>query len=315
MAKRGRFKLTPAEWMLAGALVCVAIFLVNGLLRAGGGDESRYGGKPLSVWIQASRAPGPEGDRACAVVRRAIPGLLDWLQHAEREGAPPGYIDFFNRLLDKQKVVRFRFQPRPADTRFMMAVGFLSNLGPAQGAAVPGLIGLLGGKDEDLAFEAATILERLTPESIPPLIETLTNGNERAKILAAADLGKIGEDSQTVVPLLRQILKGGSVRLRFAAVEALSEFGEPCEELIPTSLEVIRQGDQDGALYGRAFRLLMQVCEPYRTVIQPCSGWPIRTITSPAAMRTTGWHILTWAGPAIISIMPKPARSATGTIR
>ncbi len=67
--------------MAVAVLVCFFIVVVRHLsgppTKVG---EPRYWGRPLSYWIEASKLPDTQGERAERIVRRAIPRLLRWLR-------------------------------------------------------------------------------------------------------------------------------------------------------------------------------------------------------------------------------------------
>lgn len=184
----------------------------------------------------------------------SLPLLLEWLRLDQADYRQPLFVSTVNDLLDQQRIIRFRMGSAGRPNRMRFAYDTFCDIGADGKAAIPGLISLLGEKSERTSGFACLILERMTPASIPALSEVLTNGNERARMLAATGLRDIGPDAKVTAPALRRTLADGCLPVRFAAGCALASFGDNSNETLKVILEGISSGDSD--MCGTAFETL-----------------------------------------------------------
>src|SRR5262249_52211218 len=239
----------------AAALVAVGFVLLmvarlwslRGTSRTTTGPEPTIAGKALTAWLVERNYPDLRADEARSVVRRwginCIPMLLDWLRLDERDYVQPRYQQSLNELLAKMKWTRLQIAPRPRPNHTWIAFQVLSELGPQGKAAVPGLIKVLGDRNKGLREFASRILADMAPDSVPALVETLSHGNERVKVMTAGTLERIGPRANDAMPALRTMRGQGPLALRYAAARALVGCADDSNETISVLLEAVRQGE------------------------------------------------------------------------
>src|SRR5205823_4227922 len=99
--------------------------------------------------------------------------------------------------------------------------------GSGQAAAVPPLIDVLNGDDEDVRRLAALALGEIGPAArpaIPSLIKALRADKDyRVRFHAAEALGRMGPEAKVAIPALREALKDDRPEVSNAAAETLKK--------------------------------------------------------------------------------------------
>lgn len=128
------------------------------------------------------------------------------------------------------------------------ALMLVQELGPAAKDAVPALIDLVRGPDENLAAQAASSLGRIGPEAkaaIPALIEILKEGGtDNLQWSAVHALGVFRRDAKDAVPHLLQLVQTTNEHARGSLLSTLSQIAT-AEEAMPTLIELLADPDAD----------------------------------------------------------------------
>lgn len=119
----------------------------------------------------------------------------------------------------------------PLEVRWK-AMNALVKIGPP---AVPALLEVLKGGDEDFRSTAYWVLERMGLPAVPNLIKALKREDREVRSLAAYLLGNIRE--KEAVPPLISLLKDTDLGVRWEAVRALGKIGD--SRAIPALLEIL----------------------------------------------------------------------------
>ena len=121
-------------------------------------------------------------------------------------------------------------------------VGFEA-LGSNAVSAIPQLGKMLMNGDQDGGHTAAFCLAVIGCESIPTLVEALTNSNYQVRYNAAAALGSMESKAKDAIPSLLQALKDNHQLVRYSAARALGEIR--MEPLIVVPALMAALDDQD----------------------------------------------------------------------
>ncbi len=199
-------------------------------------------GRRLSDWIQLSQSgKAPERETAHLVLRglgtNQVPVLLAWLE--ENPEQPPGWrerIKYAYLRLDiwlKQHHIINHSLPGGLSKapyrmdHFSMALQALPELGPeVKNFAISTLTKRLGDKNEWVIAGALLALPKMTPESIPALIECISNRDAQVRAAAADLLGEIGRRGKiSRPPRLKSALNDTNSEVRIAAAGSLGKLG------------------------------------------------------------------------------------------
>jgi HEAT repeat protein len=150
-----------------------------------------------------------------------------------------------------RSLVRFRSAavPRLAaalaerDTqRKVYATGVLGKIGGKK--AIPPLVKSLGDVDPDVRCAAAGALTAIGGDAVTLLIKALAGRDEKAKPLAAAALGKIG-DARAADPLVG-LFSSENRQVRDAAAGAVVALGK---DAVPAVIKAVRQSSRTSRIY------------------------------------------------------------------
>ena len=260
-----------------GVFILLALLAVGSTVFAAdavGPDEPVIEGERLSAWLEhyERSIPVPENGgapkmraRAEAAVRKLGTNAIPWLLF-ELSAKEPTQGDELPTNFHSGEAIRRRWT---AATAFGI-------LGPSAKSVTTSVIPLLN--DKQTSYTAATALGGLGVETIPVLIEALTNAHACAResaarvlglfgpkaqsaipalIRCAADkddsvrafatfsLGQIGREPAVVVPTLIANLQDTSHSARWNAACALGKFGDKAKIAIPALRQVLRGADAD----------------------------------------------------------------------
>ncbi|MBI3850320.1 MAG: HEAT repeat domain-containing protein [Verrucomicrobia bacterium] len=213
------YRLSPK--LLIGLLVGVVLFgLGLNVLRL---REPAYQGIALSTWLEELEGGKEEPNvRAAEAVRQigtnALMPLLKMLRAKDSKLKLK-----LNEWAQKQSVFEFHFN-FASDYRQRAVAGF-AVLGPVAEPAIPSLIELF--KDDELAYDAMSVLREIGPTAVPPLVAALANENNVVRAQAATSLADFGFDARHVVPALIRSLKDEDAVVRSRAASSLALVGNP----------------------------------------------------------------------------------------
>jgi len=199
-----------------------------------------YGGKPLSVWLQAYDPHSPHGrgsrewNETDATVRHigtnSIPLLLDWL----RKGDSSLKLKLV-ALARKQNFIKVRFVP--AHTRNREASMAFIALGNSARDAVPQLIKIYSeNHSRESQYAVAEALGWIGPaanDAVPLLIGAAKDLDVRIRANALWSLGEIHAEPRLCVPVLIRALDDSDASVRLSTVHALGMFGSDAQRAIP----------------------------------------------------------------------------------
>jgi HEAT repeat protein len=86
---------------------------------------------------------------------------------------------------------------------------------------------------------AAWSLAAIGADSVPPLVEMLTNSNPRLRCRAAVALGLMGEAAEPAVPALVKMLHDPDINTRWEATDALGCIGRQPDLVVPALIEAL----------------------------------------------------------------------------
>lgn len=246
------------------SLFCAVVGVgLNSYLRR----EPYFEGRPFSDWIWTMNAKptGPEKEKARAVVRQlgsnSVPLLLRWIRKEDRPSLAVRYEAWRNgiyswlmnhKLLKRGPITTTHFDP----SHRAMAVWAFADLDPvSKKTAVAALIPLLGDKGPDtnsmslVAGSAFMALSTMAPESIDPLIHSLTNRDIQAWALACGALGRIGPQAKSAIPVMEQWLWDRDPQKRLCVAENIGELGGDPGAFVPVVIQTLPELGKDlGAL-------------------------------------------------------------------
>jgi|GEM_PF-932082 len=236
--------------------ICAVALVVTGLLAITvlfHPFEPRYGGKRLSAWaadllapeefleMQPTAADLAKQDKAIVAIRhfgiKAVPLAIKWC----------GTEDFtlkekLKDLVNEQKIFQVEI---PSDYDYQnRGVRIFEVLGSIAKPAIPSLIKLFQKKRPYTFSTVNSALLYIGTNAIPPLIEALTNSNERVRAGAAMTLGYFGSQARDATPALIQCLKDENPRVRGAAAESLGRLDGDPKVLIPALLPHLKDKNE-----------------------------------------------------------------------
>jgi len=232
--------------------------------------EPAYQGKKLSHWLRqlelAQDVESIEWQASARAVRAMGTNTLPWLIAPLRTSDPQWKaqtVEWFREVLNKDLSNRLITRDRQ---RSLIA---LQVLGPKARPLIPDLAVMITNSNPDIVDTAFAALIRIgTPECVPVLVNTLTNGNailrpatvvslgslrgvardavptlvtllsdhqqnESVRVEAARALGMIGRNPQLAVPALTGALSDTNVQVVRTAAAALGGFGSDAESALP----------------------------------------------------------------------------------
>jgi hypothetical protein len=181
----------------------------------------------------AFQALGPEG-------KSAIPDLIKLANDPITNSTPSGTAVSFWK--DTEGVARFSAWGsayRPDGIPLFPAKIMMFYTGPLSGPFL---------SDGEIA---AWSLAAIGADSVPPLMEMLTNAEPQLRYRAAVALGMIGKLAEPAVTDLVKMLDDPDVKTRQEAEDALGCIGEHPEFVVPALLKVL--GDKDMEFYAIEF--------------------------------------------------------------
>ena len=128
----------------------------------------------------------------------------------------------------------FDIHLRDDDQKHLEGIAIFSALGSAAKTAIPSLIEILQGNNPLFFATAMLGLHGIGSDSVPPLVEVLTNGNRQGRINVATCLGYyFGRQASNAVPILLQYLGSEDLGLRRVAAESLPKISHDSIEVVP----------------------------------------------------------------------------------
>ncbi len=204
--------------------------------------EPRYGGKPLSHWLEGgcSCGYGPISQEGMEAVRavgtNAIPFLIGELQ---AKGLP--LLSGFEPIADRVPSL-WSFSSAPI--RHSRALHGFDALGPAGSPAIPKLGELMFGPDKYVGMSAQVALERIGGSAVlPPMMCGLTNENLASE--SVCYLGSLRSQAQAAVPALVTNLAAIDPVIRKYAALALRRINLQPEIVVPALLPLVSDTNRD----------------------------------------------------------------------
>lgn len=221
--------------------------------------EPRARGYAMSYWMEEyALALDPPGGPAPADHRRA-----DRAIEAIRAMGPSGVRALLRRMNSRDSTLKLKFiewsrkqslvqiQHQPAEYRRQWAVAALCDLGPSASVALPRITAWLS--DAELSSDASKVMASIGSASVPVLISSLANTNDRIRYRAAEALGWIGRDAAPAVPALMAVLQETNPFPRSGVIRSLGAIGVPEKEIEQCLIGLLQEpaGALDAA-YGLA---------------------------------------------------------------
>jgi HEAT repeat protein len=124
------------------------------------------------------------------------------------------------------------------------AVGLLGRLGPAAREAVPDLVDLLKGGDQNLRMQALHALSGIgsgAGEAVPALVEVLRDPNPSMRQQAAFTLLRIGPAARRAGPALLRALDDKEPNVRQTVLSCLSSVRPDAKLVVPRLIELAKE--------------------------------------------------------------------------
>lgn len=232
-------------WLLLGILLWLVCLIFHPL-------EPRYQGTRLSEWAKIltfyewecsnedeQKLFNRHGEAVAAIRQigtKALPYALKWSRAHDSKLA-----DKFKDWANGQKLFQIHI-PWAADYQ-RRAIGIFEALGAAGQPAIPALIELFQGKDQNAFAVAANALNSIGPATIPPLIAALTNQNAQVRQYAAVTLGGFESQASAAVPGLTDCLRDPSPEVRATAAMSLGHIKEGAATAVPALLPLLKDNN------------------------------------------------------------------------
>jgi HEAT repeat protein len=243
--------------------------------------EPCYEGRALSEWMEdwASNTVfvvngepssfidlyGPTGQRhralrdaatnaICHMGAKAFPHLLNWLEYEQPAWKKRFWIYLSgskNRLIRQNRGGLVRRLERPAILSYVTYDALLA-LGPAAEEAVPGLTKLLNSGKPAVALRAASVLSKIGPKGLPPLVDTLADLSRINRAQIAHCIAYMGTNCRPAMPVLIRCLSDSDSAVRNYARSALRQLKPDPSLIVPQLIEVAANPtlrDRDTILY------------------------------------------------------------------
>jgi len=206
------------------------------------GREVRYGGRPLSDWVQRYRSlevgsdEMREAEEAIQHIgTNNLPALLG--AFAYDPGPRRKQASAFGKALPhflRWRVVMSMVFLDPNETRANTATLALDILGPQAGSALPELSRLAADTNSAvISRRAMQVLTHVGNRGIAPLIAVLSNHQNPYRVYAADYLGDFGTNAAMAVPALVEALNDPSPVVRIRATNSLGKIA-PSQWPAPT---------------------------------------------------------------------------------
>jgi len=229
--------------VLSVAAGLVGLIIVAALVTP---PEPRYGGKPVSHWLEELTGDDPDAasEAILAIGAPAIPYLLNAIR-TEVSTPSSSFLDkmsewpLVGRLADKLAEQRNRRERIPD-----AAAEVLVNLRKHVNQFVPVLVRIYQDpkRSEDVIERAAEVLAELGPDaaaSMPSYLAHLSGTDLRHKPLTVSILSAIGPSAKAAVPLLTNQIKGdGPYDLSVA--EALWNIDQRTNDCLKVCLRILQ---------------------------------------------------------------------------
>ena len=198
--------------VLSIAVGLVGLIIVAALVTP---QEPRYGGKPVSYWLEELSGDDPDAasEAILAIGAPAIPYLLNAIQTKVPKSSSPflekmSGLPLVGRLADKLSEQRSRREQIPD-----AAAEVLVSLRKHVNQFVPALVRIYQDpkRSEDVIERAAEVLAVLGPDaaaSMPSYLAHLSGTDLRHKHLTVSILSAIGPSANAAVPLLTNQFNG-----------------------------------------------------------------------------------------------------------
>jgi RNA polymerase sigma factor (sigma-70 family) len=209
-----------------------------------------FQGKPIDYWLQMFKDRDPEYrkkaiDALTAIGtedKRVLPVLIKALKdrYISREAAHA----LGNIGKDAVPALLPLLKGKDNELREMAALA-LSDIGPEAKETIPALIECLEDEDQILRGWAAAALGRMAPESkaaIPPLIKLLDKddlGRGRGMSMSTT-IDALSRFREQAVPALSEALKDPSEKIRAGAAGCLAMIGKPAKGAVPGLILALR---------------------------------------------------------------------------
>jgi HEAT repeat protein len=199
-------------------------FLIQFLKKDGNADVRRY----AASWLGAF---GPAAEEA-------VPALVETVKE--------GYN------LEKSLERLDLGMPLPTTSGWIAARGLSDRAGIALvkiGApAVPGIVTLLKGQNEDHIKDAAWILEQMGSKAkaaVPELAKHLTDEKGDVRERVAVSLGRIGPEARAALPMLAKAMKDGEWKVRVRAAAAMIQIDPKSPKAFAVLIDALKNKDKD----------------------------------------------------------------------
>lgn len=222
--------------------------------------EPHYQGKPLSAWATYVFSSGLARQNAVEAIQHigtnALPyaikfcstkdfawklNIFDWIVQRRSRGETFDEIGF-NGYGKLEAII-----PTAQDTR-NRGVGIFEALGPMAKPAIPDLIKLLADKNNGVANAAANGLMNIGNDTIPPLIDELTNQNQAVQFYASFTLRHLKDTTgdfktaiRPAIPILVAQLNDENPFMRREAANALGKFQVDAPIAVPALIEALKR--------------------------------------------------------------------------
>lgn len=229
---------------LAFALLLLTILATAGWLTFHA-REPEHQGRKLTDWLRELEAApdmgSPKWRESVAAIRaigtNGLPTLLTMLGSSDSRWR--GQVV---TLIQDTANVDLSDSLADADHR-RARIGF-QVLGRSARPAIPHLAALAATSDPALAERAfMAMLEIGGPETIPPLLQVLTNPNLGRQIMAANYLGQLRSQAGTAVPALVESLNESDGELRATAARAIGNIGLDAPRAVPALTRTLSDAD------------------------------------------------------------------------
>jgi len=226
---------TRGRRIMIALVACVALGIISFFTLSS--SEPRYGGKPMSRWLEQLYAYYPRLDAEARDALRAMgqPAVRCLVRHLERE--PPVWrlrlasmteeIPALNRLFSIDFVPRF------------LAAKALAEIGPTAKAAIPALERAAKEADFVLLLPVRAALIRIRAESIDAQITIYRQFDTKDSAMTALLLMELGPYAKPALPALLEGMQSTNYRVRHHAVMALSKIGFESPEYVSPLQQLI----------------------------------------------------------------------------
>jgi HEAT repeat protein len=205
--------------------------------------EPMYHGKSFRAWLEKATAAGPMSvaDTNCVQALQqfgatTVPTLLEMVRVTDS----PLKHAWIN-LVRAQSLISVHLHT--ADEYHDMACFGFYALGPVGKEAVPELLALLDGTNQDVSAVAITCLGNIGPEAnsaVPHLIRFMNDPDRIVRFGTTVTLSRIHMRPELVVPVLVTNLSPTNAILP-TTINALAAFGEAAKPAVPILLTLLNQ--------------------------------------------------------------------------